>query len=71
MLGRATSLPRRVRVRLRQCELVHTARAAQALINIVMRDHVLLFCLLALVLMAAVVLIIAPGSVTWALSLIE
>src|SRR5262249_53061376 len=29
------------------------------------------FCLLALVLMAAAVLIAAPGSVTWALSLIE
>jgi hypothetical protein len=36
-----------------------------------MRDHVLLFCLLGLLLMAAIILIIAPGAVTWALSLIE
>jgi hypothetical protein len=36
-----------------------------------MRDHVALFCLLGLLLMAAAILIIAPGPVTWALSLIE
>jgi hypothetical protein len=36
-----------------------------------MRDRVLLFCLLGLPLMAAAILIIAPGHVTWALSLIE
>jgi hypothetical protein len=36
-----------------------------------MRDHVLLFCLLGLLLMAAIILIIAPGAVTWALALIE
>jgi hypothetical protein len=36
-----------------------------------MRDHVLLFCLLGLLLMAAIILIIAPGAVTLALSLIE
>ena len=36
-----------------------------------MRDYVPLFGLLALVLMAAVALIAAPGSVTWALSLIQ
>jgi hypothetical protein len=36
-----------------------------------MREHVLLFCLLGLVLTAAIMLLIAPGEVTWALSLIE
>jgi len=36
-----------------------------------MRDHVLLFFLLGLLLMAVVILIIAPGHVTWALSLVE
>jgi hypothetical protein len=36
-----------------------------------MREHVLLFCLVGLVLIAAIMLLIAPGEVTWALSLIE
>jgi hypothetical protein len=36
-----------------------------------MRDHVLLFFLLGLLLMAVVILIIAPGPVIWALSLVE
>ena len=36
-----------------------------------MREHVLLFCLLGLVLTAAMMLLIAPGEVTWALSLID
>ena len=36
-----------------------------------MRNRVLLFCLLGLVLIAAIMLLIAPGEVTWALSLIE
>ena len=36
-----------------------------------MREHVLLFCLLGLLLTAAIILMIAQGSVTWALSLIE
>jgi len=36
-----------------------------------MRDHVLLFCLVGLVLIAAIVLLVAPGEVTWALALIE
>jgi hypothetical protein len=36
-----------------------------------MREHVLLFCMLGLVLIAAVMLLIAPGEVTWAPSLIE
>jgi hypothetical protein len=36
-----------------------------------MREHVLLFCLLGLLLTAAIMLMIAPGSVTWALSLIQ
>jgi hypothetical protein len=30
-----------------------------------MREHVLLFCLLGLVLTAAIILAIAPGAVTW------
>jgi hypothetical protein len=34
-----------------------------------MREHVLLFCLLGLVLTAASILVGAPGTVTWALSL--
>jgi hypothetical protein len=36
-----------------------------------MREHVLLFCLLGLVVIAATILVIAPGPVTWALALIE
>ena len=36
-----------------------------------MREHVLLFCLLGLVLIATITLETAPGAVTWALSLIE
>jgi hypothetical protein len=36
-----------------------------------MREHVVLFCLLGLVLTAVIILMIAPGAVTWALSLIE
>jgi hypothetical protein len=47
------------------------AGAAQADIGIGMREHVLLFCLLGLLLTAAIILMIAPGSVTWALSFIE
>jgi hypothetical protein len=35
-----------------------------------MREHMLLFCLLGLVLTAAIILVIAPGTVTWALSLV-
>jgi hypothetical protein len=34
-----------------------------------MRDHVLLFCPLSLVLTALIMLVMAPGTVTWALSL--
>jgi hypothetical protein len=36
-----------------------------------MREHVLLFCLLGLVLTATIALVIAPGAVTWTLSLID
>jgi hypothetical protein len=36
-----------------------------------MREHVLLFCLLGLVLITTIILVIAPGAVTWALALIE
>ena len=36
-----------------------------------MREHVLLFCLLGLVLAIAIMLVIEPGAVTWAVGLIE
>ena len=36
-----------------------------------MREHVLRFCLLGLVPTAAIIMVIAPGAVTWALSLID
>ena len=36
-----------------------------------MRERVLLFCLLELVLTAMIILVTAPGAVTWALGLIE
>jgi hypothetical protein len=36
-----------------------------------MHEHVLLFCLLSLVLTATIILVTAPGAVTWALALIE
>jgi hypothetical protein len=36
-----------------------------------LREHVLLFCLLGLVLTATIMLVIAPGAMTWALALIE
>jgi len=36
-----------------------------------MREHVVLFSLLCLVLTAAILLIIAPAAVTWALSLVQ
>jgi hypothetical protein len=36
-----------------------------------MREHVLLFSLLGLVLTATIILVTAPGAVTWALALIE
>ena len=35
-----------------------------------MREHVLLFCLLGLVLTATIILVTAPEAVTWVLSLI-
>jgi hypothetical protein len=35
------------------------------------REHILLFSVLGLLLMAAIILMIAPGPVTWALSLID
>jgi hypothetical protein len=53
------------------CELAHSVAAAQAAIGVGMREHVLLFCLLGLLLTAAIMLMIAPGSVTWALSFIQ
>jgi hypothetical protein len=36
-----------------------------------MREYVLLFCLLGLMLIAAIILVIAPAAVTWALAVIE
>ena len=36
-----------------------------------MREHVLLFVLVGLLLAAAIMLMVAPGSVTWALSFIQ
>jgi hypothetical protein len=36
-----------------------------------MRERMLLFCLLGLVLAATIILVTAPGAVTWALALIE
>ena len=36
-----------------------------------MRERVLLFCLLGLVLIATIILVIAPGAVTWTLALID
>ena len=36
-----------------------------------MREHVLLFCLSGLVLIATIILVTAPGAVTWARALIE
>src|SRR5262245_16016910 len=36
-----------------------------------MREHVLLFCLLGLVLTATIILVTAPGAVTCALALVE
>jgi hypothetical protein len=36
-----------------------------------MGEHVLLFCLLGLVLTATIILVVAPGAVTLALSLVE
>jgi len=36
-----------------------------------MRERMLLVCLLGLVLTATIILVTAPGAVTWALALIE
>jgi hypothetical protein len=36
-----------------------------------MREHVLVFCLLGLVVTVTIILVAAPGAVTWALALIE
>jgi hypothetical protein len=36
-----------------------------------MREHVLLFCLLGLVFTVTIILVTAPGAVTWAVALIE
>ena len=52
-------------------ELVHTAGGGVGAIGTDMRDYVLLFCLVGVVLISALVLLFAPGEVTWALSLIE
>jgi hypothetical protein len=54
-----------------ECELVHTAGGGISAIGGDMREHVLLFCLLGLVLTATIILVTAPEAVTWALSLVE
>jgi hypothetical protein len=36
-----------------------------------MDERALLFCLLGLVLTAAIILAVAPGAVTWTMSLVE
>jgi hypothetical protein len=36
-----------------------------------MREHVLLFCLLGLVVIATIILVVAPGAVNWAMALID
>jgi len=36
-----------------------------------MRERMLLFCLLGLVLTVTILMAVAPGAVTWALALIE
>jgi hypothetical protein len=35
------------------------------------REHILIFGVVGLLLMAAIILMVAPGPVTWALSLID
>ena len=53
------------------CELVHTAGGGVSAIGADMREHVLLFCLVGLVLTATIMLVTVPEAVTWALSLVE
>jgi hypothetical protein len=53
------------------CELVHTAGGRIRAIDTDMREYALLFCLLGLMLIAALILVIAPAAVTWALAVIE
>ena len=36
-----------------------------------MREHVLLFCLLGLVVIATIILVVAARAVTWAMALID
>jgi hypothetical protein len=38
---------------------------------VAVRDYILLFGVLGLLLMAAIILMVAPGPVTWALSLLD
>ena len=62
------------------CELVHTTGGAKDIgssmderalgIGSSMDERVLLFGLLGLLLTAAIVLAVAPGAVTWAMSLV-
>ena len=54
------------------CELLHTSLfCPKSAISNRAREHLLLFCLLGLVLTATIILAIAPGAVTWALSFID
>jgi len=52
------------------CEPVHTMGAAQRVIDSSMDERALLFGLLGLLLTAAIILAVAPGAVTWAMSLV-
>src|SRR5215475_9466280 len=47
------------------------AKSAKVVLRGTMREHMLLFCLLGLVLAIAIMLVIQPGAVTWAVGLIE
>jgi hypothetical protein len=63
------------RARATQCRAAHvswfTRREWHTRYRHHMREHVLVFSLLGLVLMAAIILMIAPAAVTWALAVIE
>jgi len=53
------------------CELVHNNGRGVKGIGSRMDERVLLICLLGLMLTAAIILAVAPGAVTWAMSLVE
>jgi len=47
------------------------SRIYQSQLLLLVREHVLLFCLLGLVVTALIILVIAPEALIWALALIE